>query len=250
MRRFGERGFSLAEWLLAVLIGSLILASALLLLQVQLQHLTRLRVPQSLQQEAVWLLTRWQHGVLLAGQGGVAALGWPEPGLRAWWPADGRGAGTPRSDQLLLQRVLAQAASDCEGTLVAAGRVLVERYHVRADSSSSQLVLACDGGSCGDGLCQRLGDAGIALASGIRSLQVLYAVPAAGEAPGSLRWVDATTLQAQNETGVRGIRIGLLLSAPESAGGQRVSGAWFGHVLEAGPGHAGHWQMTWELPHG
>lgn len=250
MSRAGEAGFSLVEWLLALLIGSLTLASALLLLQVQLQHLTRLRVPQSVQQDAIWLLARWQHGVILAGQGGVAALGWPQPGLRSWWPADGSGAGSPRSDQLLLQRELSQAASDCEGTLVAAGRVLVERYHVRSDNSSRQLVLACDAGSCAGDLCQRLGDAGVALAAGVRSLQVLYAVAVAGEAPGTMRWLDATRLTAEQQASVRGIRIGLLLSAPEPAGGQAVSGEWFGHVLTPEPGHVRHWQMTWELPHG
>ena len=68
MSRSGVRGFSLTEALLALLIGSLVLSSALLMLLLHLQQMTRQREPHRAQQEVIWLMARWQQAMVLAGQ--------------------------------------------------------------------------------------------------------------------------------------------------------------------------------------
>lgn len=249
-----QRGFSLAEWLLASLLGSLVLASALAWLQADLQMQLGQRAPAELADAGQWLYRRWWLSALQAGQGGVHPLGLDDSRLATWRPADASGSGAPASDQFMLVRRLDAATRDCEGSSVAVGDVLVERWLVRADSSAPGWVLACDGGSCGAGGCQRLGDSGMAVQGEIDSLQVLYGL--AAEAGQSLRYVDATVLRTLvPPPRVMALRIGLLAHSRERLPGARVwlmPADWLGVALPAqslGRAHAA-WQWTLEVPHG
>lgn len=57
-------------------------------------------------------------------------------------------SGATQSDQLTIQFIAPAAMSNCEGTNVAAGARVVERFFLRADTTdTSALVLACDAGS-------------------------------------------------------------------------------------------------------
>lgn len=250
----GQHGFTLAEWLLASLLGSLVLASALAWLQADLQMQLSQRAPAELADTGQWLYRRWWLSALQAGQGAVHPLGLDDQRLAAWRPADASGSGAPASDQLLLVRRLDAAARDCEGTSVVAGDVLVERWLVRADSSAAGWVLACDGGSCGSTGCQRLGDSGMAVQGEIDSLQVLYGV--AAEAGQALRYVAADELRSlAPPPRVLALRIGLLAHSRERLPGGRIWPVpvdWLGVVLPAqasGRAHAA-WQWTLEVPHG
>lgn len=249
-----QRGFTLAEWLLASLLGVLVLAAALAWLQAALRLQLSQRAPAELADTGLWLYRRWWSQALLAGQGGVHPLGLDDPRLAAWRSADGTGSGSPASDQLLLVRRLDADGRDCEGNTVAAGELLVERWLVRADSSAAGLALACDGGSCGASGCQRLGDSGMAVQGDIGSLQVLYGLmPAPGLAG---RYVDAATLLAMSPSPrVGSLRIGLLAHSRERLPEGRawpVPLDWLGLSLPMQPAGRAHaaWQWTLELPHG
>lgn len=249
-----QRGFTLAEWLLASLLGVLVLAAALAWLQAALRLQLSQRAPAELADSGLWLHRRWAAQALLAGQGGVHPLGLDDPRLAAWRPADGGGGGSPASDQLVLVRRLDVAGRDCEGNTVTAGELLVERWLVRADSSAAGLALACDGGSCGVSGCQRLGDSGMAVQGDIGSLQVLYGLaPAPGLAG---RYVDADALLAISPTPrVGSLRIGLLAHSRERLPDGRawpVPADWLGLDLPAQPTGRAHaaWQWTLEVPNG
>lgn len=250
----GQRGFTLAEWLLASLLGVLVLAAALAWLQAALRLQLSQRAPAELADTGLWLYRRWWSQALLAGQGGVHPLGLDDPRLAAWRPADGSGSGSPASDQLVLVRRLEAAGRDCEGNTIAAGELLVERWLVRADSSAPGFALACDGGSCGVSGCQRLGDSGMAVQGDIDSLQVLYGLmPATGVAA---RYVDAATLLAISPPPrVGSLRIGLLAHSHErlpDGRGWRAPVDWLGLALPVQPAGRAHaaWQWTLEVPNG
>lgn len=254
-RLWRERGLVLAEWLLASLLGVLILAAALAWLQASLQLALRQRVPTQMTDDAIWLFGRLEQAAMQAGAGGVHPLAWQDDSLRSWRSLDAIGPGHPASDQLLLQRRLASATVDCEGTMVPAGWRLVERYFLRTDNAAPGWVLACDGGACLDAVCQRLGDAGAALQSEIDSFQVLYGVrDATSQSP---HYVDASRLPSPGEPAPRvaSLRIGLLLRGRERfsmAQTWRQPADWLGWRLalpaDALPRSA--WQMTLEVPHG
>lgn len=205
-----QRGVALAEWLLASALGLLILIAALAWLNSSWQLAIAQRQPVQMASAGVWLMDRIRQSAELAGFGAVHPLALDDARLSVWRSENNLGVGKPASDQLTLQRVLDEDVLDCEGTRVLAGNVLVERYFMRTDSSSSGWVLACDAGQCNAEACSRLGDAGVALLSDIDSLQVLYAVPSAtGQAS---QYVDASILKGLSPMPrVLGLRVGVLL---------------------------------------
>lgn len=208
-----QRGTALAEWLLASVLGLLTLMATLAWLNSSWQLAMAQRQPLQMANAGAWVLQRISLSAGLAGFGAVHPLALDDPRLSAWRSENNLGIGKPASDQLTLQRLLDQDVLDCEGTRVTAGTVLVERYFLRADSSASGWVLACDAGQCNADSCSRLGDAGAALLADIDSLQVLYGLPAAGQAG---QYVDATVLKSLSPIPrVLSLRVGVLLHGSE-----------------------------------
>lgn len=212
---FGQRGVALAEWLLASVLGLLILMAAVAWLNSSWQLAIAQRQPLQLANAGTWIMQRISLSAELAGYGALHPLALDDPRLGAWRSENNLGVGKPASDQLVLQRLLDQDVLDCEGTRVTTGNVLVERYFMRTDSSASGWVLACDAGQCNTAGCSRLGDAGAALLPDIDSLQVLYGVAAA--AGQSSQYVDATVLKNMSPMPrVLSLRVGVLLHGSES----------------------------------
>jgi len=254
-RRSGaELGMALAEWTLAAMLGVILLAAALTWLQGSLQMALVQRVPLQMAGDAAWLFRRLELAALQAGRGGAHPLGNDDARLAPWRMTDGSGPGTPASDQLLLRRRLEAGTLDCEGRRLAVGTDMVERYFLRADSSASGLVLACDAGFCDAAGCHDLGDAGAALLSEVDSFQVLYAaITEAALAPG---YVDATSWLAQPAPPrLLALRVGLLLRSRESVARPRrwsLPADWLGHDLRSASDRQAHsaWQQTLAVPHG
>ncbi|MEK6790050.1 MAG: PilW family protein [Pseudomonadota bacterium] len=249
-----QRGMALAEWLLASALGLLILMAALAWLSSSWQLAISQRQPLQMANAGVWLLQRISLSAEMAGFGAVHPLALDDPRLSAWHSENNLGVGKPASDQLTMQRLLDQDVLDCEGTRVLAGNVLVERYFMRADSSSAGWVLACDAGQCNADGCSRLGDAGAALLADIDSLQVLYGVPAAtGQ---SSQYVDATVLSGMSPTTrVLSLSVGVLLHGSESLPHKRrwqPPPDWLGLSLVAVTDKRAHaaFSQTMELPNG
>lgn len=211
---FAQRGIALAEWLLASVLGLLILMAALAWLNSSWQLAIAQRQPLQMANAGAWILQRINLSAGLAGFGALHPLALDDPRLSSWRSENNLGIGKPASDQLTLQRLLDQDVLDCEGTRVLAGQVLVERYFMRADSSASGWVLACDAGQCNADSCSRLGDAGAALLANIDSLQVLYGLPSASGQAG--QYVDAAVLKSLSPPPrVLSLRVGVLLHGSE-----------------------------------
>lgn len=251
---FAQRGMALAEWLLASVLGLLILMSAVAWLNSSWQLAIVQRQPLQMANAGAWMLQRIGLSAELAGFGALHPLALDDARLSAWRSENNLGVGKPASDQLTLQRLLDQDLLDCEGSRVTAGNVLVERYFMRTDSSASGWVLACDAGQCNAAGCSRLGDAGAALLADIDSLQVLYGLPAAeGQAS---QYVDATVLKNLPAIPrVLSVRVGVLLHGSESLPRKRrwqPPPEWLGLSLGAVTDTRAHAAMsqTMELPNG
>jgi len=251
---YGQRGIALVEWLLASVLGLLILMAALAWLNSSWQMAIAQRQPLQLANAGVWIMQRISMSAELAGFGMLHPLGFDDARLSPWRSENNLGVGKPASDQLTLQRLLDQDELDCEGTRVMAGYVLVERYFMRTDSSASGWVLACDAGQCDVTGCSRLGDAGAALLADIDSLQVLYGLPAAAGEAG--QFVDATVLKSLFPIPrVLSLRVGVLLHGSESLPRKRRWQAppeWLGLSLNTVTDARAHAAMslTMELPNG
>ena len=250
----GQLGMALAEWLLACVLGLLILMAALAWLNSSWQLAISQRQPLQMANAGAWILQRIGLSAELAGFGAEHPLGLDDARLSAWRSENNLGIGKPASDQLTLQRLLDQDVLDCEGTRVSAGNVLVERYFMRTDSSAAGWVLACDAGQCNADSCSRLGDAGAALLADIDSLQVLYAVPAV---PGQAsQYVDASVLKSMSPTPrVLSLRVGVLLRGSEPLSRKRrwqPPQEWLGMSLSAVTDSRAHaaFSQTMELPNG
>lgn len=249
-----QRGLALTEWLLASVLGLLILMSALAWLSSSWQLASAQRQPLQMGNAGVWMLQRIGRNAELAGFGGAHPLALDDPRLSAWRSENNLGVGKPASDQLTLQRLLDEEVLDCEGTRVAVGQVLVERYFMRTDSSAAGWVLACDAGQCQADGCSRLGDAGVALLADIDSFQVLYGL--AGTAGKSGQYVDAAVLKTLSPMPrVVSLRVGVLLHGSESLPRKRrwqPPADWLGFTLPAVTDARAHAAIsqTLELPNG
>lgn len=252
MRR--QQGWLLVEWLIAILLGMLVLVSMTTLLQDVLLLARSQRAQGAMQQSAIWLLHRLGDAVALAGQGGVHPLGLDDARLSAWWPDNDHGPGKAASDQLLLSHVAAEDGMDCEGMRVVTGQQVVERYFLRADSSGPGWVLACDAGVCDAQGCTRIGDAGAALQSEVDSLQLRYLLPGTAAEAGA--WVEASDLRQRVPAGstVLGIRMALLMHGTEMQLRNlrwNTPTEWFGPTLHLTTDRLPHglWLMTREIAH-
>lgn len=250
----GQRGMALAEWLLASVLGLLILMAALAWLNSSWQLAISQRQPLQLANAGAWILQRISLSTELAGFGAVHPLALDDPRLITWRSENNLGVGKPASDQLTLQRLLDRDVLDCEGTRVLAGNILIERYFMRTDSSAPGWVLTCDAGQCNTDSCIRLGDAGAAMLADIDSLQVLYGVPAAaGQAS---QYVDATVLKNMSPAPrVLSLRVGVLLRGSDSLPRKRrwqPPQEWLGLSLTAITDTRAHaaFSQTMELPNG
>ena len=248
------RGLALGELMLALVLGQLLLLSALAWLQGSLQLAVSQRLPAQLLDGGLWLRQRLALAAGLAGEGSSDPFGLSDERLSAWWPLDDAGVGRPASDSLLLVRQAPAEVVDCEGNRVAAGRRLVERFFVRNDSAASGRALACDAGSCDDQGCSGLGDSGVALQGDIDSLQVLYGLAAGPGQAGA--YLTAAALRAMPAgTRVATVRIALLLHARERTARQwpwRLPPDWPGPAVPSMPtGQAtAAWVWTLAVPHG
>lgn len=216
-----QRGLLLAEWLLAAVLGLLLLSAVVIGLQVQLRLQLAHRDQMQQLMSVHWLLQRLETRVLVAGWDGVHPLLKDQPG----WPG--------ADDQLLLAWRSPEEALDCEGRRHAAGSWLVERYFLRADNQAAGLVLACDAGICTETGCSQLGDAGVPIQGGLVRWTLHY---------GQREQVSTDAALVDEGLGmpIYRLRSALVDSAPVVS--VRLNLWWINSDR--------HWQHTLELPHG
>lgn len=241
------RGFSLLELMVAMALGLLISTAAIQLFLANQIALNFQRGMNDVQANGRFAIDQMVHDVRVAGlspassatTAAVNVVGLPFAttdiaNLAAASTAINRNAtatttALPKllqdSDQLVVQYLAMNDTVDCEGNAVAAGRVLVARYFVRADIDGTA-SLACDGGSHdGTTLDAGYGDNGAILLNGVDSFQVLYGVDdrivdnTNNGVARIARYIDAATynaLVAPRPT-ILAVRLGLYLHSQERA---------------------------------
>lgn len=252
-----QRGIAVVEWVMAAVLGALVLASALAWLQSSVVLALSQRVPAQLQESSYWLTQRLDQLITKAGAGGVHPLGLDDPALSTWWPKALPNTGRVLSDQLLLQRVVlnAQGDFDCEGRRTAFGARQISRLFLRRESISPLWTLACDGGYCDISGCYALGDAGIVLMAGVNAMQWQVLAADAGSSESVLPWlgVDAWRAQASVQA-ITGLRVRLWTSSETEFSRTRrwqAPAIWLGPSIgEINERRAQHTlEMTWRLSH-
>lgn len=249
-----QRGVALAEWLLASVIGLLLTMAAVAWLSSSWQMALLQRQTLQIANAGQWLLTRLGQRAELAGFGAMHPLALDDPRLNNWLSSNNQGVGKPASDQLTLQFAVDRELMDCEGTRIAVGQTLVERYFVRTDSSAPGWVLACDAGQCDASTCSRLGDAGVALLADVDSFQVLFGL--APTVDGVVAYLDASQLRSiEPRPRVHSLRVGLLLRGSDILLRKKrwqPPAEWLGYQLESVNDARAHraFSQTFELPNG
>lgn len=249
-----QRGIALAEWLLASVIGLMLLMAAVAWLSSSWNMALSQRQGMQTASAGHWLIQRVAQRAEMAGLGDVHPLALDDPRLTAWLSENNQGLGKPASDQLTLQFTVENELLDCEGTRVLPGNKLIERYFVRADSSAPGWVLACDAGLCASNTCSRLGDAGVALLADVDSFQVLYGLSPNANLAGA--YIDATALRSMSPPPrVSSMRLGVLLKGSELLPRKRRWQApteWLGLSLDSVSDARTHRAIsqTLELPNG
>lgn len=245
------RGFSLLELMVAMALGLLISTAAIQLFLANQIALNFQRGMNDVQANGRFAIDQMVHDVRVAGLSpasfattdAVNVVGMPFAttdiaNLAAASTAINRNAAATtealpgllqHSDQLVVQYLAMNDTVDCEGNAVAAGRVLVARYFIRADTDGSA-SLACDGGNH-DGTTldavvgRAYGDAGAILLNGVDSFQVLYGVDdrivdnASNGVARIARYIDAATYSALvvPRPTILAVRLGLYLHSQERA---------------------------------
>ncbi|MDF3030323.1 MAG: pilus assembly protein PilW [Moraxellaceae bacterium] len=137
------------------------------------------------------------------------------------------------SDQLVIQYFANNSVVDCEGNTVAAGRYVVSRYFVAADTANANIPsLKCDAGSHngtalatgGGGVAFGGTEAGAVLLPGVESFQILYGVDdrvISGTQNNRALPAQYITADAYNALAVKpeivAVRLGLYLRSQESS---------------------------------
>jgi hypothetical protein len=250
-----QRGVAIAEWVIAAVLGALVLAAALAWVQSSIVLAMSQRVPARLQESSYWLTQRLDRLISTAGAGGVHPLGLDDPALSAWWPKALVSSGRVASDQLLLQRLIETDKDDfdCEGRRTAVGARQISRLFLRRETVSPLWALACDSGYCNASGCYALGDAGIVLMTGVSAIE--WRVLAAAIGADAAAWQSLESWRVEQQTTpISGLRVALWTTSEDQYSRVRrwqAPTAWSGPdispVTERRAQHT--LEMTWELSH-
>ncbi len=145
-----QTGFLLMEWVMAALMGLMLMSTWVMALQFTQRLTQRVDPVMAASQQSAWLSDRLRQVVARAGQGGI------DP-----WARDAPVGLSRRPDVLWLQFLAADADWDCEGRRVVRDAWVVERLFLKPATSTQPAGLSCDAGRCTPQACTDLGDAGV-----------------------------------------------------------------------------------------
>lgn len=184
------RGYSLVELLVAVALGMLISVAGVQLFVSSTATSSFQRSLNEVQSSGRYALGLLTDDIRTAGNPVAKLAGFPIVDTEVKGLPVGSskinsnatqvdGLGGTNSDQLVVQYIAGQNATDCEGTAVASNLVIINRYFLRLDADSGGYALACDGGYIeGGGALKNYdpADTGLVLVTDVDSFQVLYGV--------------------------------------------------------------------------
>ncbi len=180
-----QRGMSLVELLIAMLLGTMLIAGAVKIFSSNSQALRLQQQVSATQETARLTMELLQADLRRAGQGGTLAAG--ERPVIGWndWSAAGSSPGLLASSDVVRIGYLApEAMTDCEGNAAQPGDTIVNTYSVGQDTNPNIAALFCDGYvRTAAGTTNGAGWPGVALLRGVESFQVNFGTrpaPAAG----------------------------------------------------------------------
>lgn len=167
-----QRGMSLIELMIAMLLGSMLIAGAVKIFSSNTQAFRLQQQVSSVQETARLTMELLQADLRRAGQGGV------QPATQGWndWSAAGSSPGLlAGSDVLRIRYRAPEVMTDCEGNAALVGDTIVNTYSVGRDTNPDIAALFCDGFVIGAaGTTNGAGFPGVALLRGVESFQVNF----------------------------------------------------------------------------
>lgn len=171
-----QRGMSLIELMIAMLLGSMLIAGAVKIFSSNTQAFRLQQQVSSVQETARLTMELLQADLRRAGQGGALPPGWTP--VRGWndWSAAGSSPGLlAGSDVLQVGYQAPEAMTDCEGNAAQVGDTIINMYSVGRDTNPDIAALFCDGRVIGTaGTTNGAGFPGVALLRGVESFQVNF----------------------------------------------------------------------------
>lgn len=216
-----QRGLSILELLIALFLGSVIIAGAT---KIFLSNTQSLRLQESVsaaQENGRLAMEIMLADLRRAGVGDpIASAATAQVEVTGTNGATTTSAGTgllTASDNVQIAYVATEVSTDCEGHAAAEGDTIINRYSVRNDAGLAALVCAgvvINGVSGASNPTAGMGT-GLALVRGVESFQVLYGVGAAAN-PGNgyappVRYVTGITSAGAVVPVVSSIRVALLV---------------------------------------
>jgi prepilin-type N-terminal cleavage/methylation domain-containing protein len=170
-----QRGMSLVELMIAMLLGSLLIAGAVKIFSSNTQAFRLQQQVSSVQESARLTMDLLQADFRRAGQGGTLAGGQqPVQGWNDWAAAGSRPGLLAASDVIRVGYRAAEAMTDCEGNAAQPGDTIVNTYSVGQDTNPDIAALFCDGFVLTPNgvMTGGAGWPGVALLRGVESFQV------------------------------------------------------------------------------
>lgn len=187
MRFQQQRGMSLVELLIAMLLGTMLIAGAVKIFSSNSQALRLQQQVSSTQETARLTMELLQADLRRAGQGGTLGVGVrPVIGWNDWSAAGSSPGLLASSDVVRIGYLAPEAMTDCEGNVAQAGDTIENTYSVGLDTNPGIAALFCDGrvvSTAGAVIAGGAGWPGVALLRGLESFQVNFGTrpaPAAG----------------------------------------------------------------------
>lgn len=222
-----QSGLTLVELMIAVLLGSLLVAGAVQIFSSNTQAFRLQQVVSSVQESGRLAMEMVQADLRRAGMGNPRdALGAAIPGLTVGNSRTVAGTGPGllvASDYIQVAYEAPEDMADCEGNQALAGQTIINRYYVQVDVNPNISALFCNGQVVGG----PAGAARIALVRGVESFQVQVGIhgpaPAAGRADvngyGSpRRYVTPATMAVGNSVAVA-VRVGMVMRSEQGVQG-------------------------------
>jgi prepilin-type N-terminal cleavage/methylation domain-containing protein len=171
-----QRGMSLVELMIAMLLGSLLIAGAVKIFSSNTQAFRLQQQVSSVQENARLTMELLQADLRRTGQGGALPAPWtPAQGWNGWSAAGSSPGLLAASDALRVGYRAPEAMTDCEGNAAQVGDTIINTYTVRTDTNPDIAALFCDGIVIGaTGTTNGIAFPGVALLRGVESFQVNF----------------------------------------------------------------------------
>lgn len=142
------------------------------------------------------------------------------------WTGATKVTGATTSGQLTIQFNAPAQMSNCEGTTVNAGDLVIQRYFLRADTTdTAALVLACDAGTVSAGALSSFGDTGQVMMQRVEHLRILLGTQTAAGVWRYYSIHDYMALTASPKPQIKSIQLSVLVRSLDNTNSNVINPA-------------------------